>query len=238
MDEKLTNAGVLTIEDGNTLFYYLKEIPDAFKQICVKLYNQTKKYDDVIVSTDMYSTNSVKALERKRRGITEKLLVKGASTKKPRDWKAFLCNEENKEQLIGPMHTCWSELVQDDRRVLLIKNGEAFDIAKEEHIPDLRSNEEETDSRVVLYCIYCMLQNRDTSMQGSGVQTVTYSGSCCIMPGKDITILFDTGHGNKKHLINTTQSKCVRRCWRYMHSPVVIQSALSGVLERLNLSSY
>ena len=73
MDEKLTNAGVLTIEDGNTLFYYLKEIPDAFKQICVKLYNQTKKYDDVIVSTDMYSTNSVKALERKWRGITEKL---------------------------------------------------------------------------------------------------------------------------------------------------------------------
>ena len=72
MDEKLPNAGVLTIEDGNTLFYYLKEIPDAFKQICVKLYNQTKKYD-VIVSTDMYSTNSVKALEQKQRGMTEKL---------------------------------------------------------------------------------------------------------------------------------------------------------------------
>ena len=47
MDEQIPNAGVLTIEDGNALFYYLKEIPDTFKQICAKLYNQTKKYDDV-----------------------------------------------------------------------------------------------------------------------------------------------------------------------------------------------
>lgn len=96
MDEQLPTAGVLTIEDGNALFYYLKVIPDTFKHICAKLYNQTKKYDDVVVSTDMYSTHSVKALERKRRGITEKLLVKGANTKKPSDWKAFLCNEETK----------------------------------------------------------------------------------------------------------------------------------------------
>ena len=64
MDEKLPNSGVLTIEDGNALFYYLHEIPDTFEQICAKLYNQIKKYDGVIVSTDMYCKNSVKALER------------------------------------------------------------------------------------------------------------------------------------------------------------------------------
>ena len=64
MDEHIPNAGVLTIEDGYALFYYLKEIPDTFKQICAKLYNETKKYDDSVVSTDMYSTTSVKALNK------------------------------------------------------------------------------------------------------------------------------------------------------------------------------
>lgn len=35
MDEKLPNAGVLTIEDVKALLYYLHEIPDTFKQIYV-----------------------------------------------------------------------------------------------------------------------------------------------------------------------------------------------------------
>lgn len=151
----------------------------------------------------MYSTNSVKALERKRRGITEKLLVKGVNTKKPHDWKAFLCNEENKEQLIGLMHTCWSELVQDDRRVILIKNGEAFDIAQEENIPELKSNQEETDSRVVLYCIYAAehgYQYARVRSPDSDIFWILLYHAREI----DITILFDTGHGNKKRLINIT----------------------------------
>ena len=63
IDEKLPNAGDLTIENGNALFYYVHEIPDTFKQICAKLYYQTKKYDDVIVRTDVYCKNSVKALK-------------------------------------------------------------------------------------------------------------------------------------------------------------------------------
>ena len=158
MDEQLPNAGILTIEDGNVLFYCLKEVPDTFKQICTKLYNMTKMYGDVVFSTDMYSKNYVKTLERKWRGITEKLLVKGANTKKTHDLKTFLNNEENKEQLIGFMHTCWSELVPDNRSVILIKNGEAFNIGQEENISGLRSNQEETDSRIVLYCIYAAEQ--------------------------------------------------------------------------------
>ncbi len=37
MDDPLPNVNVLTIEDGNALFYYLKDVPDNFKQICEKL---------------------------------------------------------------------------------------------------------------------------------------------------------------------------------------------------------
>ncbi|KAH3785887.1 hypothetical protein DPMN_163982 [Dreissena polymorpha] len=42
----------------------------------------TQKKTDVIFITHMYKHGSVKAMERKRRGCGEKLLVKGDSTKK------------------------------------------------------------------------------------------------------------------------------------------------------------
>lgn len=56
----------------------------------------------------------------------------------------FLCN----------FHTIWSELGQYDRKIILIKNGEAFDINQEENFPELRSNQEDTDSRVAFDCNY------------------------------------------------------------------------------------
>ncbi len=155
MDDPLHTVNVLTIQDGNALFYYLKDVPDNFRQICEKLYNITNNYKDVIVSTDTYKTTSVKAQEHKRRGISEKLIVKRSNTKKPQDWKGFLCNADNKDQLIQLMLTCWSEFAKGDRKLILIKNGEAFQVAEQsESIPELRSNQEETESRVVLYCAY------------------------------------------------------------------------------------
>ena len=62
MDVPVTTMNVLTIEDDNALFYYLKEIPDNLKQIAEMLYSRTIKSGDVLVSTDMYSATSVKAL--------------------------------------------------------------------------------------------------------------------------------------------------------------------------------
>ena len=66
MDIPVSTGNVLTIEDSNSLFYYLKEIPDNFKQIAEKLHNSTIKSGYLLVSTDMYSTTSVKALNRKQ----------------------------------------------------------------------------------------------------------------------------------------------------------------------------
>jgi hypothetical protein len=208
MDAPLPNVDTLTIEDGNVLFYYLKEIPDNFKQITEKLYKMTVKGGDVLVSTDMYIPSSVKALERKRRGYSEKLIVKGLNTKKPHDWKNFLCNEENKQQLIELMHKCWLEFVHDDCKVILIKEDEAFHICgnegEAESIPELRSNQEETDSRVVLYCVYAANEGyqyvRVRSPDSDIFWILLYHANNIA-----ITILFDTGHGNRKRLINITR---------------------------------
>ena len=73
---------VLLIEDGNALFHSIKEIPGNFRQISEKLFNMTSNKVDVIFSTDMYKEDSVKAMERNRRGSSEKLLLQGENTKK------------------------------------------------------------------------------------------------------------------------------------------------------------
>ena len=112
---------------------------------------------------DMYSTSSsVKALEMKRRGIGEKLIVEGTCTRKPKDWKNFLCNDENKKQFVKLIYNVWrGDTITHKlkrREVLLIKEDEAFNIAHqyadEQPITELASNQQETVSRIVLYCMY------------------------------------------------------------------------------------
>ena len=96
----LQDKAVLLIEDGNALFHSIKEIPGNFKQISEKLFNMTSQEVDVIFSTEMYKEDSVKSMDRKRRGSSEKLLLQGENTKRPADWKAVLTNEDNKKQLV------------------------------------------------------------------------------------------------------------------------------------------
>ena len=90
----------LIIEDGNAVFHYLTEVPGNFKQICYKVLDRLPKKTDVLFSTDMYYPDSIKSVERKRRGCAEKLLIQGELTKRPGDWPTFLTNDENKLQLI------------------------------------------------------------------------------------------------------------------------------------------
>ena len=84
----------------------------------------------VIFNTDMYRPNSVKAVERLRRGSAAKLIVGGENTKKPKEWKPFLTNNEIKKQLIEVLLVVWSsdslKYSIRDRVVILICEGEAY----------------------------------------------------------------------------------------------------------------
>ena len=95
--EKPDENFTVVIEDGNSLFYALKDIPQNFKEICLKVFGMmSSKTCDMIFSTDMYYPESVKSMERCRRGSADKLIITGANTKKPKCWKEFLSNDENK----------------------------------------------------------------------------------------------------------------------------------------------
>ena len=95
-DENFTSV----IEDGNGLFYALKDIPRNFKEIYLKLFRMvSSKTCYMIFGTDMYHLDSVKSMERCRRGSGNKLVINGASTKEPQ----ILERCENKQQLIKLM---------------------------------------------------------------------------------------------------------------------------------------
>ena len=80
----------------------------------------------------MYLENSIKSMERKHRGCSEKLIVTGENTKNPPDWKTSLANEENKKQLIELLCRVWST---DDfapkllsKNVITVSDGHVFHV--------------------------------------------------------------------------------------------------------------
>ena len=70
-------------------------------------------------------------MERKRRGVSEKFLIKGSVTKKPSDWKQFLMNDENEKQFTNLLLTEWQ------------KNIYASELL----------TSEDTNTRIILYCM-------------------------------------------------------------------------------------
>lgn len=48
----------------------------------------------VIFSINLYKEDSVKSIERSRRGCGEKGLIEGENTSRPENWKDFLANDE------------------------------------------------------------------------------------------------------------------------------------------------
>ena len=99
----------LLVVDGNALFHVMTDVPDNFKGISEKVFSMIPGRGDVIFSTDMYSPQSIKASERKRRGCGQQLLMKGVAMKRPSDWRGFLSNDQNKKQFARILLDVWSE---------------------------------------------------------------------------------------------------------------------------------
>ena len=81
------DGDTLNIEDGNTTFYSMKEVPATFRQISEKIFDVSTAWkSSVLFSTDMYQENSVKSVERSARGNGEEHIIQGEGTKRPEKW--------------------------------------------------------------------------------------------------------------------------------------------------------
>ena len=85
---------------GNAVQQARISLPSTFGELAECVFDQLPRAQRVDFVTDSYHPRSIKGVERSRRGSAKAHLVKGpSSTKVPRDWKRFLCNEVNKRRV-------------------------------------------------------------------------------------------------------------------------------------------
>ncbi|XP_068234747.1 uncharacterized protein [Palaemon carinicauda] len=208
--------GALHIQNGNALFHALTNISPTFREICLQVLDQMVAKKDFIFSTDSYHADFIKAQERLRRGSSQGYLIQGPATRKPSDFKLFLANEHNKTQLCELLFKVWSSNVAASRMehcgtALVVVNGKAYqlqssdgDVAAQE-VHELTSNQEETDTRIVLYLKYAA--------------KLGYKSAVVRTPDTDIfvillfhantiglTIFLDIGTGKHRQMVNISQT--------------------------------
>ena len=91
--------GSMFIQDGNALSHTLSNLPPTFGGICLQILDHMTAKQNFIFSTDFYHQHSIKIQERVSRGCGEQFILQGSSKRMPKDFKAFLTNDENKRQL-------------------------------------------------------------------------------------------------------------------------------------------
>ena len=137
-------------------------------------------------------------------------------TKKPLDWKVFLTNDENKQQLVQLILKVWStddfSAQLQSRKVVAISENHAFLLETHDgltttntEIPALFSTQEETDTRVIMYCKYAEQQGYEYARVRTPDSDIFFLIILHFVLTFTITILFDTVTGNNKQLINVTE---------------------------------
>ena len=153
------------ILDGNVLLHSLVSIPETYGQLARKIFNCLPPVSVLHFVTDTYKEMSIKSTERLRRGTSDPILIKGPSSKIPRNFQMFLTNDENKKRLIALICHEWSS----DAYAGLLKNRELYFVNEQEctlmtsedglttdvrPVPELYSSQEEADTRIILHLKY------------------------------------------------------------------------------------
>ena len=92
--------GTVHVIDGMAFLHSLTDMPNTFGELAKKVLHTLPQRAPVHFITDTYKPDSVKSLERDRRGRTnDSFLLKGPAMKIPSNWKAFLASDANKKTL-------------------------------------------------------------------------------------------------------------------------------------------
>ena len=87
------------IQDGNALFHTMTNLIPTFGGITLQLLDLMLPKRDFVLSTDFDHSGSIKTQERLRRGCGKQFTLDGSATRKPKDFKESLMNDENKRKL-------------------------------------------------------------------------------------------------------------------------------------------
>uniref|UniRef100_A0A0L8GQI2 Uncharacterized protein n=1 Tax=Octopus bimaculoides TaxID=37653 RepID=A0A0L8GQI2_OCTBM len=163
----------------------------AYMHKSVKLSSSQNK----VVDTDMYKEDYVKGHLK--------------------DWKVFLANDENKTQFIQLLLSTWRSEVSANiltgHEMILICEGKACQLTSDGHytfcqaVHSLKSSQEETDTHVILYCMYAKEQRCKSVCMRSPDSDIFFILLQHARFLEGLQILFETGKSNTQHCIDVTK---------------------------------
>ena len=206
------------IEDGNAHFHSMTNIPDNFKDIGLNILDSTSKKKNMIFSTDDYLENSIeKSLELKRRaGETEHevLVISGENMKRPLDFKLFLQTGANKiafcKLLLQIFGSDYSAARLAGRNFIYVVQGHVYQIDSDgssttvTELEDYYSNQEETDSRIIVYLKLVESVNDKATVIIHSPDSDVFILLLYYSHKFTLRLLLDTGSGDNRRLIDVT----------------------------------
>ena len=106
--EEHYSKGSIFDQDGNALFHTLNNLPPTFGGICLQILTIWQQNRTSFFLQIPITKTSLKSQERVRRGCREQFILKGSVTRKTKDFKAFLTNDENKREFCEVLLQVWS----------------------------------------------------------------------------------------------------------------------------------
>lgn len=212
--DNVTLEKTVNIMDGNALMQSLTHLPQTFEDLAMSIFTCLPKSDTVHFVTDTYLENSIKQLERARRGSASAYIIGGRKTKLPHDFKTFLHNSENKRQLTCFLLKEW----QTDRYAQRLQGRNVYFVLESQCIclhsmdgltvdaspvPELSSNQEEADTRIILHCLYSSQQMpTDVAVVVRSPDTDVFILLMAYSFEIQQPLMFDTGGGNNRRLLD------------------------------------
>ena len=160
-------ANACFIVDAMATLQALTQVPETFRKLAILIFemviNQCRNAPRIDFVTDTYPEVSIKNIERTRRAEKGSLSIhiSGPSQKCPKQWKQFLSNGSNKEELIEFLLTEWRTndyIPKLGNKIMYVSHGyechKIFvdnDNIVSEAVPALSSNQEEADTRMFLH---------------------------------------------------------------------------------------
>lgn len=134
------------------------------------------------------------------------------NTRRSADFKVFLLHEDNKMQLFDLMLRVWSSGAAaswlQNRKMMLVVKGGVFTLTSPDgqsvQQTEVQKNQEETDSRIILYINHAHQQGYETVVVRSPDSDVFFILLYYAYTFQ-VTILFDTSSGNKRRLLNISE---------------------------------
>ena len=194
-----------------------KNIPVTFGQLADRLLHElvgmTKKYgcNRVDFVCDRYPSHSIKSCERERRAVSGAQVVKitRSEQKTPKQFKKFLADGSNKENLIEFLYESWQKCepqVLGHIVLVIAHKDKCHSVSVEEakvvmkEVCDLFSDHEEADTRILLHASHAARENSTVVIKSPDTDVFMLSlAAAHEIPATDL--LFLTGSGNNRRII-------------------------------------